>query len=189
MTGRRLRCQLADLGRQRVQADPASQPLTSLFPGDPPDQQRPRLYAAAPRHRASRSRRHLRDRYRWPPPLGPYAPRFPSPRTERVSPGHLVADGTAAVVWRWYDAVALGEQGKLIKLWEPAHGELLARQRSACVPSQWGHVPTCPPVSPAQKGGSPARQRPKQKTPMSNSRRSSASALSTTSGTIREAGA
>ena len=38
-----------------------------------------------------------------------YATPFPSPRTERVSPGHLVAiatapDGTEAVVWRWYDA-------------------------------------------------------------------------------------
>lgn len=65
-----------------------------------------------------------------------YAPRFPSPRTERVSPGHLVAvatalDGTDAVVWRWYDAVILGEQDKLIRLWEPAHGEVLAQQRPA----------------------------------------------------------
>ena len=65
-----------------------------------------------------------------------YAPRFPSPRTERVSPGHLVAVATApngndAIVWRWYDAVVLGEQGKLIRLWEPAHGEVLAQPRPA----------------------------------------------------------
>jgi hypothetical protein len=44
-----------------------------------------------------------------------YATLFPSPRTERVSPGHLVAiattpDGTEAVVWRWYDAVVLGAE-------------------------------------------------------------------------------
>jgi hypothetical protein len=63
-----------------------------------------------------------------------YATRFPSPHTERVSPGHLVAvatapDGTEAVVWRWYDAVVLGEEGDLIRLWEPAHGEVLAQSR------------------------------------------------------------
>ena len=64
-----------------------------------------------------------------------FAPPFPSPRTERVSPGHLVAmaktaDGAEAVVWRWYDAVVLGEASGLVRLWEPAHGELLARSRS-----------------------------------------------------------
>ena len=65
-----------------------------------------------------------------------YATPFPSPRTERVSPGHLVAiatapDGTAAVVWRWYDAVVLGEEAGLIRLWEPSHGEVLAQPRTA----------------------------------------------------------
>ncbi len=65
-----------------------------------------------------------------------YATLFPSPRTERVSPGHLVAigtapDGTEAVVWRWYDAVVLGAEAGLIRLWEPAHGEVLARPRPA----------------------------------------------------------
>jgi len=63
-----------------------------------------------------------------------YATIFPSPRTERVSPGHLVAIATApagaeAVVWRWYDAVVLGEEAGLIRLWEPSHGEVLARPR------------------------------------------------------------
>jgi hypothetical protein len=61
---------------------------------------------------------------------------FPAPRTERVSPGHLVAiaaaaDGTEAVVWRWYDAVILGEEDGLVRLWEPGHGEVLARSRFA----------------------------------------------------------
>jgi hypothetical protein len=65
-----------------------------------------------------------------------YATPFPSPRTERVSPGHLVAvatapDGSHAVVWRWYDAVVLGEENGLIRLWEPAHGEVLAQPRRA----------------------------------------------------------
>jgi uncharacterized protein (TIGR03086 family) len=65
-----------------------------------------------------------------------YAAAFPSPRTERVSPGHLVAiatgpDGTEAVVWRWYDAVVLGAEAGLIRLWEPSHGEVLARPRPA----------------------------------------------------------
>lgn len=63
-----------------------------------------------------------------------YARQFPSPRAERVSPGHLVAvatlaDGSAWVVWRWYDAVLLDERDGLVQLWEPAHGEVLARPR------------------------------------------------------------
>ncbi|HTW00340.1 MAG TPA: hypothetical protein VMF87_08555 [Streptosporangiaceae bacterium] len=61
-------------------------------------------------------------------------PAFPSPRTERVSPGHLVAvaaaaDAPLAVVWRWYDAVVLGAGGDLVRLWEPAHGEVAAHPR------------------------------------------------------------
>jgi hypothetical protein len=65
-----------------------------------------------------------------------FARAFPSPRTERVSPGHLVAvasaSGTAdAVVWRWYDAVVLGEEAGLVRLWEPAHGEVAAHPRRA----------------------------------------------------------
>jgi hypothetical protein len=65
-----------------------------------------------------------------------YATLFPSPRTERVSPGHLVAiatmpDGAGVLVWRWYDAVVVGEEAGLIRLWEPAHGEVLARPRPA----------------------------------------------------------
>jgi hypothetical protein len=65
-----------------------------------------------------------------------YAKPFPSPRTEKVSPGHLVAvaagaNGAEAVVWRWYDAVVLGEEAGLVRLWEPAHGEVAARPRSA----------------------------------------------------------
>jgi hypothetical protein len=65
-----------------------------------------------------------------------FAPMFPSPRVERVSPGHLVAiatgpDGTDVVVWRWYDAVVLGSEGDgSVRLWESAHGEVLARVRA-----------------------------------------------------------
>ena len=71
-----------------------------------------------------------------------YATAFPSPRAERVSPGHLVAiatapDGTEAVVWRWYDAVVLGAS-RLIRLWEPSHGEVLARPRPAYQPAPPG---------------------------------------------------
>jgi hypothetical protein len=64
-----------------------------------------------------------------------FAPMFPSPRVQRVSPGHLVAIATGpnvtdVVVWRWYDAVVLGAEGDgSIRLWEPAHGEVLARAR------------------------------------------------------------
>lgn len=61
---------------------------------------------------------------------------FPSPRVERVSPGHLVAfwtapDGAEVVVWRWYDAVVLGAQNGMVRMWEPAHGEVLAQPRNA----------------------------------------------------------
>ena len=64
-----------------------------------------------------------------------YATLFPSPRTERVSPGHLVAvaiapDGTEAVVFRWYDAVVLGDDSGQVRLWEPAHGDVVAQSRS-----------------------------------------------------------
>jgi len=64
-----------------------------------------------------------------------YATQFPSPRIECVSPGHLVAlatapDATEVVVWRWYDAVVLGAETGLIRMWEPSHGEVLARPRS-----------------------------------------------------------
>lgn len=60
---------------------------------------------------------------------------FPSPRVERVSPGHLVLtavlDGAReVVVWRWYDAVVLRrEDGHSVRLWEPSHGEVIARTR------------------------------------------------------------
>lgn len=64
-----------------------------------------------------------------------YATTFPSPRVERVSPGHLVAVGTApdgseVVVWRWYDAVVLGQEAGLLRMWEPSHGEVLAQPRT-----------------------------------------------------------
>jgi hypothetical protein len=63
-----------------------------------------------------------------------YAPQFPRPRTERVSPGHLVAvaevpGGSGVVVWRWYDAVVVGHEAGSVRLWEPGHGEVVAEQR------------------------------------------------------------
>ena len=64
-----------------------------------------------------------------------FAPPFPSPRTARVSPGHLVAlarapDGANVVLWRWYDGVVLddGAAGP-VRMWEPAHGEVVATPR------------------------------------------------------------
>ena len=63
-----------------------------------------------------------------------YAAAFPSPRAERVSPGHLVAvaaasDGSEVVIWRWYDAVIVEEVNDAVRLWEPGHGEVVARPR------------------------------------------------------------
>lgn len=64
-----------------------------------------------------------------------FAPQFPTPHRERVSPGHLVAlatgdDGLAVVLWRWFDAVLVGSgpDGR-VTLWEPAHGEVTAAVR------------------------------------------------------------
>lgn len=34
------------------------------------------------------------------------------------------------MVWGWYDAVGLAEEAGLIRLWEPAHGEVLAQDRT-----------------------------------------------------------
>jgi len=64
----------------------------------------------------------------------PFAQPFPRPRAERVLPGHLVAvvtttDGADLVVWRWFDAVVLGEADDGIRLWEPAHGVVVALPR------------------------------------------------------------
>jgi hypothetical protein len=72
-----------------------------------------------------------------------FATLFPAPRTQRVSPGHLVAvatvpAGTDVVIWRWYDAVVLGHEGGLIRMWEPAHGEVLTQPRRPQQPRQPG---------------------------------------------------
>jgi hypothetical protein len=40
-------------------------------------------------------------------------------------------DGSDVVIWRWYDAVVLGEDAGLIRLWEPSHGEVVAQPRRA----------------------------------------------------------
>jgi hypothetical protein len=71
-----------------------------------------------------------------------YVTSFPSPRTERVCPGQLVAlaamPGGPVVVWRWFDAVVLGEEAGRLRLWEPAHGEVLAEQRPSHQPRRPG---------------------------------------------------
>jgi hypothetical protein len=63
-----------------------------------------------------------------------YASQFPAPRSQRVSPGHLVAvadllNGSAAVVWRWYDGVVLSSDASSVRLWEPGHGQVIAQRR------------------------------------------------------------
>ncbi len=68
------------------------------------------------------------------PTWAQYARAFPSPRVERVSPGHLVAlapaaDATPVVVFRWYDAVVLEAADDQVRMWEPTHGEVLATPR------------------------------------------------------------
>lgn len=64
-----------------------------------------------------------------------FAPNFPRPRLERVSPGHVLAvasgpDDNEVALWRWYDAVVLGDDGEgHVRMWEPAHGVVSARRR------------------------------------------------------------
>jgi len=43
----------------------------------------------------------------------------------------VVPGGSEVVIWRWYDAVVLAEEDGLTRLWEPSHGEVLARPRGA----------------------------------------------------------
>ncbi len=117
-----------------------------------------------------------------------YARQFPSPRTERVSPGHLVAvatatDGSEVVVWRWYDAVVLGEEAGRPGCGSPRTTKsLLSAARSSNDVPELG--PTCPPVCPGRTGGWLALPRPRQRMPTSNWTRLSVSATNTTSGTI-----
>lgn len=64
-----------------------------------------------------------------------YATLLPTPHVERLSPGHLVAvsvasDACDVVVWRWYDAVVLGAEAGMVRMWEPSHHEVLAQRRS-----------------------------------------------------------
>lgn len=65
------------------------------------------------------------------------------PRADGVTPGHLVAiasigDGSEVIVWRWFDAVVLEESAGQVRLWEPAHGEVLAQRRRPSVPHEPG---------------------------------------------------
>lgn len=92
-----------------------------------------------------------------------YATLFPSPRVERVSPGHLVAvatapDGTDLVVWMWYDAVVIGVDAGLTRLWEPAHGEVVARSRR----SQQERLTGTPPVRRRAHEGCCRKTRPRE---------------------------
>ena len=55
-------------------------------------------------------------------------------RAETLTPGHLLAvtdgvDGPSLVLWRWYDAVVLEQSEDGVRIWEPAHGEVLAQAR------------------------------------------------------------
>ena len=56
-------------------------------------------------------------------------------RAQSLAPGHLVAvadmrDALPLVLWRWYDAVVLEQSADQVQLWEPGHGEVLARSRN-----------------------------------------------------------
>ena len=89
-----------------------------------------------------------------------YARAFPAPRTERVSPGHLVAlavrpDRTTAVVWRWYDAVIVNDdENGVVRLCRMAKSR---RDPADRMPrARWGRGRTFPPAYPVRTGGSQA---------------------------------
>ena len=66
-----------------------------------------------------------------------YAPPF-APRAAGLTAGHLVAIGDGLVLWRWFDAVVLDVSAEQVRLWEPAHGEVLARPRVSTTPYRVG---------------------------------------------------
>jgi hypothetical protein len=58
------------------------------------------------------------------------------PRAKSLTPGHLVAvtttpDAAAFIIWRWFDAVVLEQSAEQVRLWEPAHGEVMGHPRNA----------------------------------------------------------
>lgn len=48
---------------------------------------------------------------------------------ENVLPGHLVVVLDDVIVWRWFDAVVVDVADGLVRLWEAAHGEVVAQPR------------------------------------------------------------
>ena len=63
-----------------------------------------------------------------------FADFFPRPRLDRVAPGNLVAIDTSAdagdrIVWRWFDAVVVGQDDGVVTLWEQFHGVVQAHPR------------------------------------------------------------
>ncbi len=57
---------------------------------------------------------------------------YPAPRAGLTrTPGcpGPAADDTPVVVFRWYDAVVLEAADDQVRMWEPAHGEILATPR------------------------------------------------------------
>lgn len=117
-----------------------------------------------------------------------FASMFPAPRTERVQPGNLVAmtatsDGTETVLWRWYDGVVLEDGPEAIRLWEPAHGEVLAQARPAYIPRGPGTRASCPRDFLAQTGGWRVPLPRTHGTPMSNWTRSTSCSPRTACGT------
>ena len=48
-------------------------------------------------------------------------------------PGHLVAVLDAVIVWRWFDAVVVEAADGRVRLWEPAHGEVIGQPRDGKV--------------------------------------------------------
>ena len=109
-----------------------------------------------------------------------YARPFPARRTERVAPGHLVAvataaDGSDVVIWRWFDAIVLDSFDGAVRLWEPAHGSVLASPETGNTSTDRGVGLTYRPVCPAPSGGWPDPQSTAARMPTSNSTRSNAS--------------
>jgi hypothetical protein len=118
-----------------------------------------------------------------------FATPFPSPRTERVAPSHLVALATAAddterVVWPWFDAVILGEEADLLRCGSRRTAKSRRDPAGRISRASQGPGRIYPLGCPTPTGGSPVQRPPEPRTPTSSSTRSRGSVQNTIFGTI-----
>ena len=116
-----------------------------------------------------------------------YAEPFPG-RAPGECPGNLVAiagasGGSGVIVRRWFDAVVVDQAGRVVTLWEPNHGTVVAQPRGRQDVYRPGSRAYVSAGLPAQTGGWPDRPWTVRGTQPSTSTRSATSSPTTTCGT------